>query len=161
MKDSFESVITAALADRWESLPLLGSWAGVEGWDHTLGRIDPEAVAERVKNKKSLLLRLGKIRPPGGPEEELDHKVLSGSLAVQIPEIERYRRLEWDAALCPLTVVRSLHILITRPLPSAYRRDAIRPAWPRLRVIFVRAWTTCAAPIPRRSGWPRMPAPPG
>ncbi len=125
MKDSLESVITAALADRWESLPLLGSWAGVEGWDHTLGRIDPEAVAERVKNKKSLLLRLGKIRPRG-PEEELDHKVLSGSLAVQIPEIERYRRLEWDAALCPLTVVRSLHILITRPLPSAYRRDAIR-----------------------------------
>ncbi len=125
MTDSLEAVISAALADRWESLPLLATWAGVEGWDHTLGRIDPEALAGRLEVKRSLARRLGKIRPRG-LEEELDHKVLSGSLAVQIEEIERYRRLEWDAALCPLTAVRSLHILLTRPPPAAYRREMIR-----------------------------------
>lgn len=125
MRDSLYGLIDAALADRWESLPLLASWAGVSGHDHTLGRIDLEAVAGRLAVKRGLLRRLRGIRP-SGLEEALDHKVLTGSLEVQIAEIERWRRLEWDAALCPLTVVRSLHILLPRELPGKYRREMIR-----------------------------------
>lgn len=118
------AIIEDALRDRWESLPMLATYAGVRGWDRTLGECSLEFVAERLKVKKALLSRLSRAAPRG-EEERLDRRVLAGHLRCQVAEIERWRRAEWDASLYPFNVVRSCHLLLTKDMPRAELRDAL------------------------------------
>ncbi|MBI3564198.1 MAG: DUF885 domain-containing protein [Elusimicrobia bacterium] len=121
---SLSAVVADALRDRWESLPLLATFSGARGWDATLGENSLDFVAGRLKAKKELLSRLGRVRPRS-LDERLDARVLAGHLRVQVAEIERWRRVEWDASLYPFMVVRSCHILLVKDLPREYRRDCL------------------------------------
>lgn len=121
---SLAGVVEDALRDRWESLPLLATFSGVRGWDATLGECSLDFVAERLRVKKALLARLDRVRPRT-LDERLDARVLAGHLRCQAAEIERWRRVEWDASLYPFMVVRSCHILLVKDLPRAYLRDCL------------------------------------
>lgn len=121
-----DGLVAEALEDRWRSLPSLATFAGVRGYDHALGDFSPEGVAERLRVKRRLLDRLGRLRPRPGSEAALDLRALAGSLRAQAAEIEGWRRLEKDPSLAPVLAVRALNILLIRDLPPAYRRDMLR-----------------------------------
>ena len=120
----FSGIVEDALRDRWESLPMLATYAGVRGWDRTLGQCSLEFIAERLTVKKALLSRLSRAAPRG-EGERLDRRVLTGHLRCQVAEIERWRRAEWDASLYPFNVVRSCHLLLTKDMPRAELLDAL------------------------------------
>ncbi len=103
---------------------MLATFSGVKGWDATLGENSLDFVADRLRVKKSLLSRLART-PTRGIDEELDARVLRGHLRVQVAEIERWKRIEWDASLYPFNVVRSCHILLVKDLPREYMRDCL------------------------------------
>lgn len=121
---SLAAIVDDALRDRWESLPLLATFSGVRGWDGTLGECSLDFVEERRRVKKALLARLARARPRGA-DERLDARVLAGHLRCQVAEIERWRRVEWDASLYPFNVARACHILLVKDLPRAYARDCL------------------------------------
>lgn len=123
--NSWPTLIEDIFKDRWESLPLLASYAGVSGFDHTLGDFSPQSLSKRLEVKKELLKRLKAHRPPDA-EGRLDHRVLLGQLTVQITEIEVFQRARLDPALYPLNIIRSLNVLLIRDYSAPYRREMMK-----------------------------------
>ncbi len=120
--ERFSSVLRDVLEERWQGLPLLATYAGVPGRDHTLGDWSPEAMDSRLPEKRSLLRRVR--RSSTRPGEELDRRFIAGQLEVQCAELETWGRAGWDAALYPLNAVRSVHALMIRGFDRPRRRAA-------------------------------------
>ncbi|MFH1725557.1 MAG: DUF885 domain-containing protein [Elusimicrobiota bacterium] len=126
MPERLKDIVEDALVDRWLGLPVLATYAGVRGYDHTIGDFSPEAVAERLRVKKALLARLARLRFRNGSPGAWDKRLLEGHLRVQVAEIEGWGRIHKDPSLYSLNAIRSLHLLLLRDHPARYRREMVR-----------------------------------
>ncbi|MCK4858113.1 MAG: DUF885 domain-containing protein [candidate division Zixibacteria bacterium] len=84
-----------------ESSPVWATCAGVHDYDHQLDRFDHEYRQQRLAQLNTYLEQLHNFESADGlsPDEELDRKVLLGSLKADILTEEDYRRWERDPSL--------------------------------------------------------------
>lgn len=125
---ALDRIAEEALEDRWESLPVLATYAGARGYDDRIGDFSSEAVQDRLKCKRGILSRLRKMGPPAPSDREasLDYRTLAGHLESQAAEISEFCRIEKDPSLYPLNAIRSVHVLFVKDFPEGYRREMVR-----------------------------------
>ena len=129
MNKAFSKLVNEILEFHWEDSPIEATFLGIHKYDDRLDKTDPESRRRHIKKAKEYLRKLEKFSPgtPGGKaklskSEEMDWRILSDSLRVEIAEEEKIRWLKRHAWLYPYTALMSCYLLILRDFAPLNRR---------------------------------------